>query len=281
MSASECPSCGLFNPEGADRCDCGYDLRDRPPIGKVSVVQRHPWAVWFGVLIVGLSVFSLWDLGFDSAGPPGVFVLAVGYPIFLVAIRKAWTRHLTLAVMAMSLHFVVSIVSFGTLEASMSGHGLAALVTCLVSLLTSFVYPVMGGARSQPPRVRTRVLPWAVALLILVVVTPGLVLSASEFAQANAFRKFCLDGVANESLESARQLMEARFIRTAPAVGGAEISSHGRGCLVVERDGKLAVLQLLPRRGFPWALDAIPGAGLRGLGIEPVAGAGANDDRTP
>jgi uncharacterized membrane protein YhaH (DUF805 family) len=38
--ANDCPRCGLLNPPSAQRCDCGYDLLQRPIIAEPKISAR-------------------------------------------------------------------------------------------------------------------------------------------------------------------------------------------------------------------------------------------------
>ena len=48
MPELKCPRCGLYNPEAAERCDCGYDFAS----GEVKAGGRQPSALG-GRLILG------------------------------------------------------------------------------------------------------------------------------------------------------------------------------------------------------------------------------------
>jgi hypothetical protein len=59
----DCPTCGLVNPPGALRCDCGYDFKARQPSGKLGQIdlswpQRLAaywstfWPAWIASIIV-------------------------------------------------------------------------------------------------------------------------------------------------------------------------------------------------------------------------------------
>ena len=76
MSAGKCPKCGLYNPDTALRCDCGYDFSSGTM--QQSYVPAHqrpfderPMSVgqWLGTLVVasiplvGLVVLFCWAFG--------------------------------------------------------------------------------------------------------------------------------------------------------------------------------------------------------------------------
>ena len=46
--AIECPKCGLFNPDTAVRCDCGYDFVLRQQVSATNVVSKSGAAVITG-----------------------------------------------------------------------------------------------------------------------------------------------------------------------------------------------------------------------------------------
>jgi hypothetical protein len=67
-----CPKCGLFNPDIAQRCDCGYDFAAgvmRRPYGKTDShtpekqsfwAQPHAYKLWAALAM--LSGFVLWKI---------------------------------------------------------------------------------------------------------------------------------------------------------------------------------------------------------------------------
>jgi hypothetical protein len=54
----ECPACGLVNPDGTERCDCGHDLR--LPAGPKSRGNALQWGhIEWGVILL-LCAVALW-----------------------------------------------------------------------------------------------------------------------------------------------------------------------------------------------------------------------------
>jgi hypothetical protein len=56
MDAKECPRCGLVNPAGAGRCDCGYDFGMKSmmrPYGRRGVPPAPGWSEMDGALVTG------------------------------------------------------------------------------------------------------------------------------------------------------------------------------------------------------------------------------------
>ena len=77
MASLECPRCGLFSPDTAQRCDCGYDF-ETLTVEKVYFTQELPRQVrGFVVLLITLNVLvGLADL---AAAQPGRIVVVVAW----------------------------------------------------------------------------------------------------------------------------------------------------------------------------------------------------------
>lgn len=96
----QCPKCKLHNPEGAMRCDCGYDfdtgkmeesfLPEKERKKKLTPEQIHQFCYWTlfaaGIIHLALGIlmlFGLDPLGFNSNGfvdiALGVISLLLGY----------------------------------------------------------------------------------------------------------------------------------------------------------------------------------------------------------
>lgn len=63
----KCPNCGLFNPDSAERCDCGYDFNSSK-IEKSYIIQKQKnskkyvlgiFMIIFGALVGLSALFSL------------------------------------------------------------------------------------------------------------------------------------------------------------------------------------------------------------------------------
>jgi len=65
----ECPRCGLPNPPGAPRCDCGYQYQAGPsalPISLLTTADRETVLKILLVLFVGGILGALWDPPFED-----------------------------------------------------------------------------------------------------------------------------------------------------------------------------------------------------------------------
>src|SRR5207244_12043708 len=68
-SPIECPRCGLPNPPGAPRCDCGYQYevgRSAQPISLLTTADRQTVLKILLVLFVGGILGALWDPPFED-----------------------------------------------------------------------------------------------------------------------------------------------------------------------------------------------------------------------
>jgi hypothetical protein len=90
MSENKCPHCGLFNPESAQRCDCGYDFEARElrscDLGRKP--DERPRAISQTAIV--LCVFIL--LGFTFYNPEGnplVFV-SLYSPLAAASFALTW-----------------------------------------------------------------------------------------------------------------------------------------------------------------------------------------------
>jgi hypothetical protein len=60
----KCPCCGLFNPESAQRCDCGYDLQTQTvetpyfDQGRPKTIKTYITSVVIANVLFGLQIFS-------------------------------------------------------------------------------------------------------------------------------------------------------------------------------------------------------------------------------
>src|SRR5262245_38622216 len=62
VSGITCPQCGLFSPDSAERCDCGYDFRTRqnPTLQNQDTRRANPVAVLVGLaVLVGVVWYYL------------------------------------------------------------------------------------------------------------------------------------------------------------------------------------------------------------------------------
>jgi sterol desaturase/sphingolipid hydroxylase (fatty acid hydroxylase superfamily) len=93
----KCTRCGLLNPEGAQRCDCGYDFA-------THVVERPYFRQKLPTEVKGFFVFLIvWNaLGIlrvvDSASIYAVVAMvlwsAAIYPLYLQMVKKKpWARY--------------------------------------------------------------------------------------------------------------------------------------------------------------------------------------------
>jgi hypothetical protein len=66
MPDKRCPNCGLYNPETALRCDCGYDFPSgtmKRPYGAQGEKQKRRLVTWVLLLLLLLSIgFVCWVL---------------------------------------------------------------------------------------------------------------------------------------------------------------------------------------------------------------------------
>jgi hypothetical protein len=115
----QCPRCGLFNPDYAMRCDCGYDfLRktvdrafDKRP--NLPVVIKAFLLVNAVSLCIGLGV-GIWELtvdllhGENAALSLGLIVWCVADAVLCVPLlhRKNWARY-ALAIIAFPVGMIL------------------------------------------------------------------------------------------------------------------------------------------------------------------------------
>lgn len=254
-----------------DDCACPEEYRG---VGILAWRAGWIWVTWFLIIVLGPPLLTSLDAEFLNAAE--LIPIVVAYPIFLIGIRRIWSEHKLLATGGMVLHALYLLTFLAVFEASIAGLTEADLLT-LFTLVISFGVPIFCArgqtAPARPKRdaikvVVFRVISIIVAIIFAVVsiwaVSFGLWISATEFAQANAFRNFCEHNVEGSSIAKIRQLVPARFIRPRNQPDEFEISSHGRGCLVHNQEGTARLVQLLPRYGFYWMLAAPAGAGLQG-----------------
>jgi hypothetical protein len=231
----------------------------------------HPWLLWIAIVLVGNAVLAYSKIDTEFLYASGLITIAIAYPVFLAAIKRTWPRRKLLAIAAMALHSWLLVVVLAVVEAAVAGLTEANLLLFFI-ITVSFGIPIYLARGQKPSETHKRSLGTIVVTVVLSILVVfgalvffyGAVISGVEFAQANAFRAFCEHKVQGSSIEEIRRLVPARFIRPRQKKEEFQISSHGRGCVVLNRDGKLIVLQLLPERGFPWMLAAPPGAGLQG-----------------
>jgi hypothetical protein len=56
MAATKCPNCGLFNPDSAERCDCGYDFRKRTTVSsQKSGAKKSPFGALLGLVVLAVG----------------------------------------------------------------------------------------------------------------------------------------------------------------------------------------------------------------------------------
>ena len=63
----DCPNCGLINPDGAERCDCGFDFHSRRVVNPVTAPEAQPaprsalngLSGWLTLVALGLLVSPL------------------------------------------------------------------------------------------------------------------------------------------------------------------------------------------------------------------------------
>ena len=87
----ECPNCGLFNTESAQRCDCGYDLRAPPEARaatrKAQLDRRAKRGLaGAGILAAGL-VFFWFQLENGRGGFAGLLTAGAGLAVLGSALR--------------------------------------------------------------------------------------------------------------------------------------------------------------------------------------------------
>lgn len=255
-----------------DDCACPEEYRG---VGILAWRAGWIWVTWFLIIVLGNSLLASLNVDAEFLNAAELIPIVVAYPIFLIGIRRIWSEHKLLATGGMILHALYLLIFLAVFEAAIAGLTEADLLT-LFTLVISFGVPIFCArgqrAPARPKRDAIKVVVFRVisimAIILAVVsiwpVYMGVMISATEFAQANAFRNFCEHNVEGSSIAKIRQLVPARFIRPRNQPDEFEISSHGRGCLVHNQEGTARLVQLLPRYGFYWMLAAPAGAGLQG-----------------
>jgi len=98
----KCPRCGLFNPDTAQRCDCGYDFATKT-VQKAYSTQLLPREIKTMVVFVALYTIVLVWFGLQM-NDPGLAVGAVVVALLMcfsyyhLVRKRNWAR-LTLAVL--------------------------------------------------------------------------------------------------------------------------------------------------------------------------------------
>ena len=108
---NDCPRCGLLNPPSAQRCDCGYDLVQRPGVSGAKISTRawlfsfdgrigrlRYWMFYLPYWIVGLASVHL-DYARDTLAAghsiglySGLFMLVTLYPALAVGVKRCHDR---------------------------------------------------------------------------------------------------------------------------------------------------------------------------------------------
>lgn len=93
----KCPRCGLFNPDIAGRCDCGYDFTTKT-VEKAYFEQKLPNVIktFFIVLILANGLNTIASLRSENSYWITFNLLwtVIVYPLYLqMTRRKAWARY--------------------------------------------------------------------------------------------------------------------------------------------------------------------------------------------
>ncbi len=94
----ECPRCGLFNPDSASRCDCGYDFKSKT-VEKPFFTQELPKEIRnYRTFLKGgypLGILAVWKLSDNMASSLAIAglwaVLIYSCYVYLVG-RRNWAR---------------------------------------------------------------------------------------------------------------------------------------------------------------------------------------------
>jgi uncharacterized membrane protein YhaH (DUF805 family) len=111
-NGKQCPSCGLWSPGHADRCDCGYDFRRGVLVSTVPVANikgigwyLEPWKkyavfrgrarrkeYWYFMLFNSAAMFAISFIGSlmaqDYSALVGIYYLAMLIPGIAVGVRR-------------------------------------------------------------------------------------------------------------------------------------------------------------------------------------------------
>ncbi len=96
MARSQCPRCGLFSPDTAQRCDCGYDFEAKT-LQKAYFKRELPsqfrgYAIFVVILNIIVGVIAL------AAGDPVRIIMAVAWSALILWLysrlvaKKNWAR---------------------------------------------------------------------------------------------------------------------------------------------------------------------------------------------
>ena len=96
MAGVKCPRCGLFNPETAQRCDCGYDFETRT-VETAYFKQELPrqfktYMVFVIVLNVIVSIGAIADGDTHRVLFAGVWTAVVWWLYSRLVAKRNWAR---------------------------------------------------------------------------------------------------------------------------------------------------------------------------------------------
>ncbi len=241
------------------------------PLSRLWGLPISPWVVWFAIVIMGNLVLAHAKIDAEFLNASSIIPIIVAYPLFLIAIKRYWPQRKLLATGGMALYSVYLMEALALEQATLAGAPEADFVLLFI-VAVSFGIPIFLARGQKPTSVRPKSTVGDIIVMTLLTITViacylgWYVYSAfvaAEVAQANAFRDFCKQRVEGAAIDQIRHLVPERFIHSRNETE-FEISSHGRGCVVINRDGTLSILQLLPKRGFHWMVTGPPGARLQG-----------------
>ena len=75
----KCPSCGLFNPDSAVKCDCGYDLKEISPILNICTTEFNNISLENGINDKSLPIQSNWIYRKIKQYPIATFTMVLSF----------------------------------------------------------------------------------------------------------------------------------------------------------------------------------------------------------
>lgn len=106
----KCPRCGLFNPDSAERCDCGYDFKART-VEKAYFKQELPKDIKT-FLIITIVANVLMGISVLGRGDPGRILFAIVWSVLVYWLysqlvqKKNWAR-IALAVVTFPIGLII------------------------------------------------------------------------------------------------------------------------------------------------------------------------------
>lgn len=108
----KCPRCGLFNPDSAERCDCGYDFKTGT-VEKSYFKQELPKDIKT-FLIITIVANVLVGLAALAQGNPGRILFALLWSVLVYWLysrlvqKQNWAR-ITLAIVTFPIGLIIGL----------------------------------------------------------------------------------------------------------------------------------------------------------------------------